>query len=1160
MDPSLITTVIPFAQSEFVAVNDKIRSFDNDKVRERLDKGEFVHFLSVVAVREPCPSEDWKASQGDEAALSAWRKAIRGGSAKPEDSTAYVIVEIAADFAVEQATAQLVRTFGTEIRAVLQTARVWPPAGNPEAEPDEEEKNKLTKFLLEHQCPIRAGWTWANRLRGPGKQSQLGQTHIGAPGMTVSRIKRERELAQRIDEYVRSRREHDSDAEWADASPLARLEMVRAWVWGGGTNAGNAKWAFSAERAPCLPADPANPWNDTGYNARNPQALRAVGRIIQGLAWPFYGFLAAVVAGLAWFFARHKPIHVSLRLLVASIVVWGAVALFLRVRRRRSWEVSAGVVGAVAVLWLGWVFYESQEVFNLLVFEVPKAIAVLLVVTVALVLMLYRRLRRLEAKDLVESKVPPSDQIEALMRQENREGYVQNHMATVSRLKPGLLRKVTLRLAFLVVGTGHLVGRPGFLGKNGVIHVARWMRLPKTSLLMFWSNFDGTWESYVADFIADAPTGVTAIWSNCVGFPRTEGLFGKGAKDRDQLVNWARRQQQPTLFWYSGYHDLTTDRIRTNAAIRQGLASAASDADARDWLSLFGSSHRPAASLDAAEIPTLIFGGLSTRPKACMLLFRLSDQPDISRQWLRSVEKHVTFGEARPGKPAFVLGLAASALKKLELPDAAVGTFPTAFQQGMWPAWRAAALGDTHDNKPENWNWGGSKEKSPDATVIVYTYGDLAPGHADSLPELVKRLERDGGIAAFEKIPLDPPASQLDRRKKERSGEGWDALGDGPAESFGFTDGVSQPVIRGAPRTGGSAVSADLVEPGELVLGYPDNTKCQPPSPWLIAKHDPQHYLANAGTDPFRRRPEFSRYEPESGARDLGANGTFLVVRQLEEEDGAFEGWCKDTYETMRTGLGIDIDADRVDAAVHLREKAGKEPTENEQKAQRNRQRLIASLLVGRWPDGSSLVRNPRSPATSKNPAARPDNAFRYGLEDPRGFACPFGAHTRRANPRDTRFHDSPAESDIEIDGVNRHRMLRVGRGYGRSEELPSKKRGLMFMCLNADLERQFEFVQKTWLLNPNIHGLQDETDPLLGRGENRHFTVPTPAGPVTFPLRNFVKVVGGAYFFLSGRATLRYLAHARSEWFSAPAGAPSPLQSSPVRVSLLEGAVADAE
>ena len=83
---------------------------------------------------------------------------------------------------------------------------------------------------------------------------------------------------------------------------------------------------------------------------------------------------------------------------------------------------------------------------------------------------------------------------------------------------------------------GRFVGAPGFLGKNGVIHFARWMRLPGTTQLLFWSNYDGTWESYVADFIADAPTGVTAIWSNCRGFPRAKGLFGGGAQDRDRLA------------------------------------------------------------------------------------------------------------------------------------------------------------------------------------------------------------------------------------------------------------------------------------------------------------------------------------------------------------------------------------------------------------------------------------------------------------------------------------------------------------------------------------------------------------------------------------------------------------------------------------------------
>ncbi len=1128
MDPSLITTVIPFKRVHFVAVNEKIRALSaKPEVTKRLDEGEFVHFLSIVAVGVACPSENWEASQGDENALRAWSRARQRASQGSIDDKAHVLVEIAADGGVEQATAQLVKAFGREIAEVLQTADVWPTeketkkkqtndAQRTEAERAEAERieeEKLKSFLLKYQCPIRAGWTLANWLRKRGRRSRLGQTHIGAPGMTVWRIRHEAELAQWIDRRLQKLRAHKC---WIDASPIQRLDMIRALVWRGrSTNGGDAKWAFSAESAPCLEADPANHWNDSGYDARNPQALRALADVIQGLAWPFYAPLALALVGLAWVWAGSKPVDLPTPTLIGSAVLWAAVALFLCVLRGRAWRVSSAVVAAVVLLWLGCIWHESREVFDLIVFALPKSLAALFVAVAAVVLVLYRRLLRLEINDPVETLVPPPEQIQALMNQENRAARVQNHMATVSRLKPGLLRRLTLRLAFLVVGTGHYVGRPGFLGKNGVIHVARWMRLPGTSLLMFWSNFDGTWESYVADFIADAPTGVTAIWSNCVGFPRTKGLFSEGAEDRNQLVNWARRQQQPTLFWYSAYPKLTTDRIRTNAAIRQGLASAASDDDARDWLSLFGSSQRPPDSLDATEIPTLIFGGLSARPAACMLLIRLSDNADEARKWLGGIEEDVTFGEARPGLPACVLGLAASALRKLQLPDAALATFPTAFQQGMWPEWRARALGDIDDIAPTQWVWGGTSATQLDAVVILYAYV-LDESDDKSLPRLVERLEtasRNYGACVFRKIDLDPPIS-------------------GPAGttngSFGFTDGISQPVIRGAPRGGRNAVPTDLVSPGELVLGYPDNTGRLPPSPCLMAKHDPKHYLPNAGTDPFRRRPEFSRYEPQTGARDIGTNGTFLVVRQLQEEDGAFEKWYCETYDAMNKELDIDFTADTKDAVVQARDDPPSSDSGANPEAENNKKRLIASLLVGRWPNGSSLVRNPRSPARGNSFAVRPDNTFRYGLEDPRGFACPFGAHTRRANPRDTRFHANLAESDTEIAAVNRHRILRVGRAYGNSTASQSG-RGLMFMCINADIERQFEFVQKTWLLNPNFHGLQGETDPLLSRGKGRTFTVPSPAGPVTLPLENFVKMVGGGYFFLPGRATLRYLATTNS-------------------------------
>ena len=144
---------------------------------------------------------------------------------------------------------------------------------------------------------------------------------------------------------------------------------------------------------------------------------------------------------------------------------------------------------------------------------------------------------------------------------------------------------------------------------------------------------------------------------------------------------------------------------------------------------------------------------------------------------------------------------------------------------------------------------------------------------------------------------------------------------------------------------------------------------------------------------------------------------------------------------------------------------------------------------------------------------------------DPEGLRCPFGAHIRRANPRDSLNPGSMEQVAIS----NRHRMLRIGRKY---EHAKGAKPGLLFMCLNGDLERQFEFIQQTW-----IHGnvislscpitLSGEGDPLLGRGDGTDigFTVPTRDGPVKLEATpRFITMRGGGYFFMAGKRLVTYL------------------------------------
>ncbi len=259
-----------------------------------------------------------------------------------------------------------------------------------------------------------------------------------------------------------------------------------------------------------------------------------------------------------------------------------------------------------------------------------------------------------------------------------------------------------------------------------------------------------------------------------------------------------------------------------------------------------------------------------------------------------------------------------------------------------------------------------------------------------------------------------------------------------------------------------------VVEPGELVLGYRDN-------------------LGNVSPTPSIR------------GKDVGRNGSFLVIRQLEQDVHKFTAYVTQQAKRLHNDnrvpgfQGADLE------------------------------HWVAARMVGRWRDGSSLVRYSHPPAAKPVPGEeprRPDNDFRFGREDEDGLRCPLGAHIRRANPRDSLEPGSKLQLAIS----NRHRILRVGRPFVRADQVRS---GLLFMCINADIERQFEFLQQTWLLGSNFHGLEDEIDPVVGyRGPNDSMTVPTPNGPVRMSgLAKFVTVRGGGYFFIPSKSVLHELA-----------------------------------
>ena len=204
--------------------------------------------------------------------------------------------------------------------------------------------------------------------------------------------------------------------------------------------------------------------------------------------------------------------------------------------------------------------------------------------------------------------------------------------------KKGLFRRFSF--AFTLWGIFQTVKhwfRPGFVVTMGTIHVARWFRVKGTNIFAFLSNYDGTWESYLEDFITRANQGQSAAWSHGVGFPRTKDLITKGAEDGDNFKRWVRKQQRETLFWYSRFPEMTTEQIRRDAMIVEGLSKSVSDTDAKRWLGYFGSEQRQSRELESQEIQSLVFTGYSKQDYADALLIKLPKDKEKISDYLKAI-------------------------------------------------------------------------------------------------------------------------------------------------------------------------------------------------------------------------------------------------------------------------------------------------------------------------------------------------------------------------------------------------------------------------------------------------------------------------------------------------------------------------------------------
>jgi Dyp-type peroxidase family len=181
-------------------------------------------------------------------------------------------------------------------------------------------------------------------------------------------------------------------------------------------------------------------------------------------------------------------------------------------------------------------------------------------------------------------------------------------------------------------------------------------------------------------------------------------------------------------------------------------------------------------------------------------------------------------------------------LRALGVPEESLASFPDAFREGM--AARAGILGDTGTAAPERW-LGGLAGDDLHAIAILFSRTDEQC--VRSIEEHDKLLARTEGVRSLSYLDLNasPPFIYAH-------------------DHFGFRDRLSQPVMKGSgeePTPG----SGDALEPGEFILGYPDEN------------------------GPVVDLP---------GPEVLSRNGSYMAYRRLAEHVGLFRDYLRANADT----------------------------------------------------------------------------------------------------------------------------------------------------------------------------------------------------------------------------------------------------------------------
>ncbi len=468
-------------------------------------------------------------------------------------------------------------------------------------------------------------------------------------------------------------------------------------------------------------------------------------------------------------------------------------------------------------------------------------------------------------------------------------------------------------------------------------------------------------------------------------------------------------------------------------------------------------------------------------------LFLRVDNGDKGRDFVARITSKVTSAERwnKASAPSVTTNMAFtySGLQALELPTASLVGFPADFVMGM--SKRKDILGDDGPSDPEHWD----KVWHEAVHIWISINGKSIEDIEERYQWITQQIDASGGVTLLiGHRGEDADGYPSDDLPYQDASVLYDANGIPTAkEHFGYTDGIGDPVFEGQTNNEKRVIGRGKLtreggwEPlatGEFILGHVDE-----------AMEYPQ-------TAP---RPDL-----------LSNNATYMVFRKLHENVGTVNKFLAEQ------------------SAIYP---GGKE--------------LLAAKFSGRWRDnGAPLVHTPdnESKAEWDKKFAAADVSTQKNMltdftynDDIDGAKCPLSAHTRRINPRGSLEYGVKDAFNTPGALVNRRRILRRGLPYGKVKDQTSDggNHGIIFMALNADIKRQFEFIQQQWINYANDFKQGNDKEVLLGNHSAKDpgkvvFEVEPGSGKPPHFVNNIPRLVetrGGDYFFIPSITALKMIA-----------------------------------